>query len=222
MNGKPFPGSLCVMPLVCAGAVALWVLSYQGQNELPRDVQGLHFSHVSKAKSAGVVKEWSASVWDGQVLVGFFEEKLKPEGTQTAEDLERATAARVGWHSNYRPLCQEPVLGFTLFGDLDSHPTNYYSPVVQARVVSEAYGIVGIPLWLVVAGSGGLWAAQLLVWVKRHGRKKPGCCRACGYDLRGNVSGVCPECGGEVKESGAKEVRDERVWDVGEARVSFA
>lgn len=23
----------------------------------------------------------------------------------------------------------------------------------------------------------------------------PGCCRECGYDLTGNVSGVCPECG---------------------------
>lgn len=23
-------------------------------------------------------------------------------------------------------------------------------------------------------------------------------CRTCGYDLRGNVSGVCPECGGEA------------------------
>jgi hypothetical protein len=23
----------------------------------------------------------------------------------------------------------------------------------------------------------------------------PGCCRRCWYDLTGNVSGVCPECG---------------------------
>ena len=26
----------------------------------------------------------------------------------------------------------------------------------------------------------------------------PGHCRRCGYDLRGNVSGVCPECGSRV------------------------
>lgn len=25
--------------------------------------------------------------------------------------------------------------------------------------------------------------------------KDNGCCRRCGYDLRGNTSGVCPECG---------------------------
>ena len=26
-------------------------------------------------------------------------------------------------------------------------------------------------------------------------RRKLGMCAACGYDLTGNVSGVCPECG---------------------------
>ena len=38
----------------------------------------------------------------------------------------------------------------------------------------------------------------LLVW--RFGRKpvKPGHCQ-CGYDLTGNTSGVCPECGVEVQ-----------------------
>ena len=40
--------------------------------------------------------------------------------------------------------------------------------------------------------------ATLLVW--RFGAKavKPGHCR-CGYDLKGNTSGVCPECGDEVQ-----------------------
>lgn len=26
-------------------------------------------------------------------------------------------------------------------------------------------------------------------------KRKPGHCRKCGYSLRGNVSGICPECG---------------------------
>lgn len=28
-----------------------------------------------------------------------------------------------------------------------------------------------------------------------------GCCRVYGYDLTGNVSGHCPECGGEIGSS---------------------
>ena len=32
----------------------------------------------------------------------------------------------------------------------------------------------------------------------RHLRRKTGCCLKCGYDLTGNVSGVCSECGERV------------------------
>ena len=32
--------------------------------------------------------------------------------------------------------------------------------------------------------------------LRRYRRKKRGLCIRCGYDLEGNVSGVCPECGG--------------------------
>ena len=30
---------------------------------------------------------------------------------------------------------------------------------------------------------------------RRRRRAKPGHCPSCGYDLTGNLSGVCPECG---------------------------
>jgi hypothetical protein len=43
-------------------------------------------------------------------------------------------------------------------------------------------------------------AARLCSW--RSARPAPGCCRRCGYDLRGNVSGVCPECGQAVERTG--------------------
>ncbi|MDB5304822.1 MAG: hypothetical protein JWM97_2371 [Phycisphaerales bacterium] len=33
---------------------------------------------------------------------------------------------------------------------------------------------------------------------RRTWRKEYGLCPACGYDLTGNVSGTCPECGGKV------------------------
>lgn len=32
-------------------------------------------------------------------------------------------------------------------------------------------------------------------WVKMPRPKTPGFCARCGYNLTGNVSGVCPECG---------------------------
>ena len=62
-------------------------------------------------------------------------------------------------------------------------------------------GQVVVPLWipllLVAVPTGVLW------WRDRR-RIPPGHCRQCGYNLTGNISGVCPECGTAVsKEAGA-------------------
>ena len=49
------------------------------------------------------------------------------------------------------------------------------------------------PLWAATAA----FAAPPALWIAgRHRRRpRPGRCRRCGYDLTGNESGACPECG---------------------------
>lgn len=37
------------------------------------------------------------------------------------------------------------------------------------------------------------------VWLRLVQVKQPGLCQECSYDLTGNESGVCPECGTEVE-----------------------
>jgi len=55
-----------------------------------------------------------------------------------------------------------------------------------------------IPIWLPFI----LLAAPLaFLWLSRP-RTPPGHCRKCGYDLTGNVSGRCPECGTPVQRDG--------------------
>jgi hypothetical protein len=53
------------------------------------------------------------------------------------------------------------------------------------------------PVIVVVAPAAGVFA--LLWWLmdplKADRRRRLGLCVGCGYDLTGNVSGVCPECG---------------------------
>lgn len=54
---------------------------------------------------------------------------------------------------------------------------------------------VWFPLWLLV-----LMLAVPTAILHWRGRRAPlpGCCSNCGYDLTGNVSGRCPECGTEI------------------------
>ena len=50
------------------------------------------------------------------------------------------------------------------------------------------------PIWEVVLG---LLVPTALLWVWDR-RPRAGCCQKCGYDLTGNVSGMCPERGTSV------------------------
>jgi hypothetical protein len=68
-----------------------------------------------------------------------------------------------------------------------------------------------LPLWLptVLFGIGpAAWA--MLYWrplLQRRRRSRRGLCLSCGYDLRGNTTGVCSECGSEVSDGCARRGR---------------
>ncbi len=58
------------------------------------------------------------------------------------------------------------------------------------------------PTWLPAAV---VWGALALVWllitIRSRLTIRPGHCYGCGYDLTGNVSGTCPECGKPIPAS---------------------
>lgn len=61
------------------------------------------------------------------------------------------------------------------------------------------------PLWSVGAATAAppAWAAMgLAARLRRRRRVRSGRCAGCRYDLTGNVSGVCPECGATVSTKG--------------------
>lgn len=51
---------------------------------------------------------------------------------------------------------------------------------------------INIPFWILL-----LFTAILTAWLWHRDRRRtqPGCCLRCGYNLAGNTSGVCSECG---------------------------
>ncbi len=51
--------------------------------------------------------------------------------------------------------------------------------------------VLGYGLPILIFGLLGRWYPTV--------RIPPGHCQKCGYDLTGNVSGVCPECGAEAR-----------------------
>ncbi len=72
-------------------------------------------------------------------------------------------------------------------------PKRYLISMTTSRILVGQHII--LPLWpaylAIVA-----WTV-FVFW--RYRGFPPGCCQVCSYDLTGNVSGICPECGTEVK-----------------------
>jgi len=70
------------------------------------------------------------------------------------------------------------------------------TPLIEAWLPLRRSGHFGpvfvLPLWipLFVAFFATAW-----LWHRDRRRIRPGCCLRCGYDLTGNTSGVCSECG---------------------------
>jgi hypothetical protein len=72
-----------------------------------------------------------------------------------------------------------------------------------ARVPARAWGGIGEPTFISLA-LGFVITVGLTVFLFWRERRwhPPGHCQTCGYDLTGNVSGRCPECGTTLRPNG--------------------
>lgn len=91
----------------------------------------------------------------------------------------------------------------------------YRMRVLMIRKVNTLLCVIGIVL--------SLWpTARLMNDLKYRRRRTLGLCEHCGYDLTGNLSGACPECGCPLRARGTQADRgirgDECHIDNGPAR----
>lgn len=58
------------------------------------------------------------------------------------------------------------------------------------------------PIWMLLLLTLPYPIMNLVRGYRPYSRHKKGLCRQCGYDLTGNVSGRCPECGTAIGRAG--------------------
>jgi hypothetical protein len=175
--------------LLCVAVIALWVRSYrrsdwithrtlsrrdiapvEGENQRPFIVRAADFDVRTGSGNVRVSRRTNG--WYDQY--DYSSDTLPSPGWAWATD-EVDDPAGEGSHALWSRL------GF----DFDHSLSN---GVFQTRVTT-----VCLPLWTPAV----LLAAPATLWALRRfpARTPTSRCPACGYDLTGNASGVCPECG---------------------------
>lgn len=86
--------------------------------------------------------------------------------------------------------------------------------IVATLAAAATTGVIWVVVLSIDSGSiSNIWPLALGCWTMlalpialvvgipfllRRPPRPPGFCRQCGYNLTGNVSGICPECGSRI------------------------
>jgi hypothetical protein len=148
----------------------------------------------------------SAIVWDFANVDG----ALRYSREEDWPDRPPSPDASPGFQTNY--LSGERVLGdgdLSFEGEAQSMGWEGFGFVICPAQISSRPSMTSatlyiVPLWFVAL----VTVAMPMAWLRPVGRvrrwhkRRPGRCSHCCYDLSGNVSGVCPECGNSVSGKG--------------------
>ena len=141
---------------------------------------------------------WVRSYWVGE------------SWTSVAQNSVSSVGSAGGFvHLGYFVMVPRPNVHYTFSPPPQpGYHAKRYSPSVKTPTQWQFLGFGGthvqstdmtltylrFPDWAIVA----IAAIGPLVWIIPRRKIPPGRCRSCHYDLTGNVSGVCPECGTNI------------------------
>ena len=100
----------------------------------------------------------------------------------------------------YLIVSSEHALGPILAAEgFSASPLPYWGfelTMPKIRPIGPTVTSVEIPLWMLLIA---IATPTAILWSRHRNRPMPGCCTKCRYDLTGNESGICPECGTEIE-----------------------
>jgi hypothetical protein len=182
--------------LACIGSGVVWMLS-------SRPYCSMCDTTYSGAGNALIGRTWLFGAAHGRVGLGRLTSRHTSPRAQAWSPRAQAWDEHVQlcselYRKHWGPVVAMPAsrVGRWFRVGFDSGGTRPGGPV-------QAYWLVGLPCWYPLVATAILPACWIR-WFRRRRRSiarfRKRQCLECGYDLTGNVSGVCPECGTGVPE----------------------
>jgi hypothetical protein len=170
---------------LCAAAVVFWIRGHFF-------VDGVASFPAAIGPAPVEVKVWSVVSAMGEVRLErtrLTVPMLDPSNSAAWDKHRAKMPSGLRWYSTPVPRLAERSWGFLWTHDTGARLTSWSS----AQVYADEWQF-GLPWWLFAVATAILPFARCAVCLRRLRQRKPGCCRACGYDLRATPD-RCPECG---------------------------
>ncbi|MDB5355283.1 MAG: hypothetical protein JWN24_1736 [Phycisphaerales bacterium] len=161
--------------LLCVATGVVWVRSDDARSAVRFDWRGAGYALYSDRGRIGV---------DNSPAIDDFRVEQRRVILKELEKQQRLMAflASKGDEEKNRPTFME-------------NP-NWITTAAANEPAAIRYAVPYWPIILVLLILPAIWLMGYRRSLIRLGR---GCCRGCGYDLTGNTSGVCPECGTRIE-----------------------
>lgn len=190
MRSTLFAVASAISLLLCLATLVLWVRSL-GHYQITIRIGPERYAEVQSVD--GVIGlEWARDSWSrtlvaGSRIYGWSSwRSTLPTGRNRA-DLQTPTFNRFGFGVHVIKTIGPPQ-GIWRFGN--------------RRLV-----IVYLPYWLVATITALLPLRWLTLFLRQRSQNRSGYCASCGYNLTGNTTGICSECGVTVAEARTRRAR---------------
>ena len=186
--------------LLCLALTALWIRSYFASDWYTR------VQRTGEWERKGSV--WVVYTWRGGVSA-----RVTRVDSGRLSDQSRVRNSVASFLAYKEEMQDFQSVHMEIFGDIDRPATagwrsrHALEPFERTRwgFYFENSGFssvnrraVAFPFWALVTALGLLPGAWGVGWARMHLRRRRGFCVMCHYNLTGNTSGICPECGTAV------------------------
>ena len=198
MRSRLFTTASLLSLVLCLGTAMLWVRSYEHFDELIRRTP---FQTNSQRQLTVATRRGLVFVASGVSKGAITDQRVPAAGDrcrQLTPDLRYVWTNR-GDPRPYQPMVKVTRLGFGRethsFWAVEPLPVGRYGTFFDVKGQQGTTTTYATPLAAYVLIFAALPTLSLLARSRRAWRVRRGRCPNCSYNLVGNMSGTCPECG---------------------------